>query len=114
MRSLGAPAGWLALRVAAAALTLLVSPWIGAQTLPPVAASVAADASAAERSVSEWLARMHEASLRRTYVGTYVISAGNTLSSARIWHACDGAQQVERAAEGAHGSRQSARLACQT
>lgn len=96
MRSRCAPAGWLALRVATAALTLLVSPWIGAQTRPPLAASMAADASAAERSVNDWLARMHEASLRRTYIGTYVISAGNTLSSARIWHACDGAQQVER------------------
>jgi len=50
-----------------------------------------------ERSVSDWLMRMHEASRRRTYVGTFVVSAGSgNLSSARIWHACDGVQQMER------------------
>ena len=49
---------------------------------------------AAERSVGEC---MHEASRLRSYVGTFVVSsAGGALSSARIWHACDGQQQVER------------------
>ena len=49
-----------------------------------------------ERSVSEWLARMHEASRLRSYAGTFVVSSGAGLSSARIWHACDGQQQLER------------------
>lgn len=50
-----------------------------------------------ERSVGEWLVRMHEASRVRSYVGTFVVSSGGgALSSARIWHACDGQQQVER------------------
>ena len=49
-----------------------------------------------ERSVGEWLLRMHEASRQRTYVGTFVVQAGGQLSSARIWHACDGEQQMER------------------
>jgi sigma-E factor negative regulatory protein RseB len=49
-----------------------------------------------ERSVSEWLMRMHEASRLRSYVGTFVVSSSSGLSSARIWHACDGQQQVER------------------
>lgn len=50
-----------------------------------------------ERSVSEWLMRMHEASRLRSYVGTFVVSSNTGgLSSARIWHACDGEQQVER------------------
>jgi sigma-E factor negative regulatory protein RseB len=49
------------------------------------------------RSVSEWLMRMHEASRRRSYVGTFVVSSSaGGLSSAKIWHACDGAQQMER------------------
>lgn len=57
----------------------------------------AGEGAAAQRSVSEWLMRMHEASRRRTYVGTFVVSApGGNLSSARIWHACDGTQQMER------------------
>jgi sigma-E factor negative regulatory protein RseB len=50
-----------------------------------------------ERSVSDWLIRMHEASRLRSYVGTFVVSSNSgAMSSARIWHACDGDQQVER------------------
>ena len=50
-----------------------------------------------ERSVSEWLMRMHEASRLRSYVGTFVVSSNTgSMSSARIWHACDGDLQVER------------------
>lgn len=52
---------------------------------------------AAERSVGEWLLRMHEASRRRSYVGTFVVSShAGALSSARIWHACEGDVQMER------------------
>lgn len=50
----------------------------------------------ADRSVSEWLMRMHEASRQRAYVGTFVVTAGGSMSSARIWHVCDGEQQMER------------------
>lgn len=51
----------------------------------------------AERSISEWLIRMHEASRQRSYIGTFVVSSSTgAMSSARIWHACDGQQQVER------------------
>lgn len=50
-----------------------------------------------ERTVSEWLTRMHDASRQRSYIGTFVVSSGNgAMSSARIWHACDGQRQVER------------------
>lgn len=50
-----------------------------------------------ERSVSEWLMRMHEASKLRSYVGTFVVSSiGGGMSSARIWHACEGDVQAER------------------
>lgn len=48
------------------------------------------------RSVTEWLARMHEASRQRAYMGTLVVSAGSAMSSSRIWHVCDGTQQMER------------------
>jgi sigma-E factor negative regulatory protein RseB len=51
----------------------------------------------AERSIGEWLLRMHEASRRRSYVGTFVVSSyAGALSSARIWHACEGDVQMER------------------
>lgn len=50
-----------------------------------------------ERTVGEWLMRMHDASRQRSYVGTFVVSSRNgAMSSARIWHACDGRRQVER------------------
>ncbi|TAH13379.1 MAG: transcriptional regulator [Curvibacter sp.] len=40
--------------------------------------------------------RLHEASRHRTYTGTFVVSAAGQMASARIWHVCDGEQQVER------------------
>jgi sigma-E factor negative regulatory protein RseB len=50
-----------------------------------------------ERTVSEWLTRMHDASRQRNYIGTFVVSSSNgSMSSARIWHACDGQRQAER------------------
>jgi sigma-E factor negative regulatory protein RseB len=60
----------------------------------PAAASGAAGVPV--RSVSEWLLRMHQASVRRAYIGTYVVSSQGHLSSAKIWHICDGTQQMER------------------
>jgi sigma-E factor negative regulatory protein RseB len=60
-----------------------------------------------ERTVSEWLERMHDASRVRSYVGTFVVSSSNgAMSSARIWHACDGQRQVERI-EALSGERRS-------
>jgi sigma-E factor negative regulatory protein RseB len=47
-------------------------------------------------SISEWLARMHGASRQRNYIGTFVVSSGANMTSAKIWHFCDGNQQVER------------------
>jgi len=62
----------------------------------PAAISASADESPS-LSVVEWLGRMHNASRQRSYVGTFVVSgAGGNLSSARIWHACEGDLQVER------------------
>src|SRR6476620_2882212 len=66
-----------------------------------------ADARAGERTVNEWLARMHDASRQRNYVGTFVVSSSNgSMSSSRIWHACDGNRQVERI-ESLSGERRS-------
>lgn len=53
-------------------------------------------AQAPTRSVNEWLTRMHEASRQRAYMGTLVVSAGSSMSASRIWHICDGTQQMER------------------
>lgn len=65
--------------------------WVNAQPFP------AASMQLRDRSVSEWLVRMHEASKLRSYVGTFVVSSiGGGMSSARIWHANEGNVQVER------------------
>jgi sigma-E factor negative regulatory protein RseB len=64
---------------------------LGAAAQPPAAPP------GGERGVNEWLMRMQEASRLRSYIGTFVVSAsGGALSSARIWHAGDAHQQVER------------------
>jgi sigma-E factor negative regulatory protein RseB len=86
------PRLWVAL------LALLAGPMVAngvrAQAALPVA--VAAPAKTGDLSIAEWLTRMHGASRRRNYIGTFVVSSGANMSSAKIWHVCDGDLQVER------------------
>jgi sigma-E factor negative regulatory protein RseB len=50
-----------------------------------------------ERSVSEWLLRIRQASRVPSYVGTFVVSSDNgAMSSARIWHVRQGDVELER------------------
>jgi sigma-E factor negative regulatory protein RseB len=50
-----------------------------------------------EPGVAEWLERMHDASRRRNFVGTLVMSSNTgAMSTARIWHACEGRQELDR------------------
>lgn len=84
------------IQCAAGILAVTLAVLASAQPLHPSVASSAVEGKAAERSVSDWLMRMHEASRRRAYVGTFVVSAGGAMSSARIWHVCDGDLQMER------------------
>jgi sigma-E factor negative regulatory protein RseB len=72
--------------------------WACAQGVPNAPAPPqAASGKGAERSISDWLMRMHQASRVRSYIGTFVVSSNaGSLASARIWHACDGDSQVER------------------
>jgi sigma-E factor negative regulatory protein RseB len=54
-------------------------------------------AGADDAMLAQWLQRVHEAARTRTYTGTVVVSsAEGAMSSARVWHACDAGQQVER------------------
>ena len=68
----------------------------------PLAPAAAADEPAAQhdsldrRQVRAWLMRIHEAAGRRNFQGTFVVSAGGSVSSARIAHYCDGRDQFER------------------
>lgn len=52
--------------------------------------------NAQEWSVRQWLERWHEASRGNSYTGTFVVSAGAEMAASKIWHVCDGQQQVER------------------
>lgn len=89
-RSLMRPVLWrrLLLPVLACACSALVQ----AQTPSSPAISTAQP----QRSLNDWLTRIHDASRQRAYVGTFVVSAGSDISTSRIWHVCDGQQQMER------------------
>jgi sigma-E factor negative regulatory protein RseB len=81
-----------------AAIILIASsacvPLAYGQTNAPAQAS---EANAPTQTINEWLLRMHDAAMRkRSYVGTFVQSSTQGMSSARIWHTCDGVQQIER------------------
>ncbi len=70
--------------------------YVAAQ-VPSVSGPPAASASVSDaQSLKDWLMRTHQASTNRSYVGTFVVSAGGSMSSAKIWHVCEGRQQVER------------------
>ena len=48
------------------------------------------------REVRAWLLRIHEAASHRNFQGTFVVSGGGAVSSARIAHFCQGPNQFER------------------
>ncbi len=52
--------------------------------------------ASSEMGIAQWLTRLHGASRQRTYIGTFVMSAGANMSSAKIWHVCSGDLQMER------------------
>ena len=85
------PFSFLALSMPA----LLAMNYVAAQ-VPSPAAIASASAVAESRNINEWLMRMHESSKNRAYIGTYVVSSGSVISSAKIWHVCEGNQQMER------------------
>ncbi|MCY7371574.1 MAG: MucB/RseB C-terminal domain-containing protein [Polaromonas sp.] len=47
-------------------------------------------------SINYWLARTHSASKTIAYIGTFVVSSGGAMSSAKVFHACEGDRQIER------------------
>jgi sigma-E factor negative regulatory protein RseB len=53
-------------------------------------------ANKADAQVSQWLMRLHAAANKMAYSGTFVVNAGDNMSSSRIWHVCDEQAQMER------------------
>ena len=84
----------LMVALAISAGSMLPAGGVWSQVTAPPANAVAPRTT--ELSISEWLTRMHAASRRRNYIGTFVVSSGANMSSAKIWHVCDGDLQVER------------------
>jgi sigma-E factor negative regulatory protein RseB len=56
----------------------------------------AGEAAASPQQVRHWLARIHEAAGKRNFQGTFVVSGGGSVASARIAHFCEGKNQFER------------------
>lgn len=70
-----------------------------AVALLPVAAqaqAVESDPLVEAREARYWLSRIHEAASQRSFLGTFVVSAGGSMASARIAHYSDGPNQFER------------------
>ncbi|MDP3820792.1 MAG: MucB/RseB C-terminal domain-containing protein [Burkholderiales bacterium] len=54
------------------------------------------DVPAPATEVRAWLLRIHEAASRQNFQGTFVVTGGGAVSSARIAHYCEGKNQFER------------------
>jgi sigma-E factor negative regulatory protein RseB len=52
--------------------------------------------AAATLEMRTWLLRIHNAASQRNFQGTFVVSGGGSVASARIAHFCDGRNQYER------------------
>ena len=80
-----------------AALLLLTFVWALAHaTSASSQASIPAAAPAPPSEVRAWLLRIHDAASRRNFQGTFVVSGGGIVASARIAHFHDGPNQYER------------------
>jgi sigma-E factor negative regulatory protein RseB len=82
---------FVALAFAVAVCSVAVSTGARAQAKLTVA-EPAAQAS----DVRAWLMRIHDAASHRNFQGTFMVSGGGTVSSARIAHFCEGTNQYER------------------
>lgn len=63
---------------------------------PAAAEPGVAGKPAAPNQVRAWLLRIHEAASRRNFQGTFVVSGGGSVASARIAHYYEGPNQYER------------------
>ena len=59
-------------------------------------ARASADGSPESRDVRSWLMRIHSAASKRNFQGTFIVSGGGAVSSARIAHYCEASSQFER------------------
>jgi len=77
-------------------LAVLSAAWAVAWAPAWAADTAAQGAPAQAREVRAWLLRIHEAAGHRNFQGTFVVSGGGQVASARIAHYCEGVNQFER------------------
>jgi sigma-E factor negative regulatory protein RseB len=77
---------------------LLALTMVGAMCsfLPGALAQPPARSPVEPKEVRSWLMRIHDAASHYNFQGTFVVSAGGAVSSARIAHFCEGNNQFER------------------
>ena len=78
------------------ALAPLALAWVALAHAAPVCGQPLSAASAPQSDVRSWLLRIHDAAGRRNFQGTFVVSGGGNVASARISHFCEGPNQYER------------------
>ncbi len=57
---------------------------------------ILAETAQTDPLVGQWLMRLHAAAGKMAYSGTFVVNAGEHMSSSRIWHVCNEEGQTER------------------
>ncbi len=77
----------------ALALGLLVAAAMAPERVAAQSASALQDTA---REMRAWLMRIHQAASQNNFQGTFVVSGGGSVASARIAHFCDGRSQFER------------------
>ena len=77
-------------------LTAALAGALGAGASPVWAQASSPAHDASSRSMRDWLLRIHQAASHRNFQGTFVVSGGGSVSSARIAHFCEGPNQLER------------------
>jgi sigma-E factor negative regulatory protein RseB len=92
--------GWRQSRPVVAAViaaVVTVGPSYAAGASPSAVAPPAPGASAPTLSASQWLSRIRDAAINRSYQGTMTFTAGGgAVSSSRVAHYCDGPERFER------------------
>ena len=86
---------WVLLALGAAIglpLPVLAAPPAPGLTTP----SASTSSTLAPDHARQWLARLHEATRKQSYLGTFVVGTGASMASARIAHVCEGADLYER------------------
>jgi sigma-E factor negative regulatory protein RseB len=75
---------------------ILTLTWGALAHAAPACSQSFAGSSAAPSAVRSWLLRIHDAASRHNFQGTFVVSGGGRVASARIAHFCEGPNQYER------------------